>query len=276
MRTRPHHAGLTTLTSAERERLEPLAAAIHRARRPGPARLEVVAGDPAFTRTARVGLLAGTFNPLTLAHTALAEAAAAAGCDRVVLAMAPTSIGKEQVERAHPLDRLDWVAAWARAKPWTVAAVSSHPLLVDMAEAAGVRGAQVALIVGTDKAAQLVDPVYYDDPEAALERLRRACSLLVATRDGHPEPHLPFPSAPLPTPAWVPARSSTQTRAEAAARGTLSGHVPAELVAAIEVSRAYAPDPQAYAARAAALERLLQDDAGGSSEGGSGLSRQGG
>jgi hypothetical protein len=180
-----------------------------------------------------------------------------------VLAMAPTSIGKERVERAHLLDRLDWAATWARTRPWAVAAVSSHPLLVDMAEAAGARGAQVALIVGTDKAAQLVDPVYYDDPETALERLRRACSLLVATRAGHPEPRLPFPSAPLPTPAWVPSRSSTQAREEAAARGDLAGHVPAELVAAIEASRAYDPDPRAYAARAAALEQLLRREGPG-------------
>lgn len=276
--TSGHETVESVLPDAEVRRLEPLAAAIRAARQPGPPRLHVVAGDLDLGTCAlgtgaaggsgpvpRIGLLAGTFNPLTVAHTALAEAAAAAtaGCDRVILAMAPTSIGKEGLERAHPLDRLDWVATWARGRPWAVAAVASHPLLVDMAEAAGRGGARVALIVGADKAAQLVDPVYYDDPEVALERLARAASLLVAERAGHPAPALPFPSVPLPTPDWVRARSSTQARGAAAAGRGLAGHVPDDVRDAVERSRAFDADEGAYAVRATALTRLLEGGCGG-------------
>ncbi|HEX3201898.1 MAG TPA: hypothetical protein VHW42_08190, partial [Actinomycetes bacterium] len=60
-----------TLSGRERRRLAPLAAALARARHGGgPPRLEPVAGRLPAVATA--GLLAGTFNPFTRAHAALA------------------------------------------------------------------------------------------------------------------------------------------------------------------------------------------------------------
>ena len=163
--------GQATLTARERRRLAPLAAALARARDPGgPPRLEPVGGP--IPRAAPAGLLAGTFNPFTRAHAALAVAGHRAGCRLVVLAMAPVSLAKEGLERAHPVDRLDWAAAWARRHPWAVVAAASHPLLVDMAEALGAAtGGEVALLLGADKAAQLAEPHWYDDPAAAMDRL---------------------------------------------------------------------------------------------------------
>ncbi len=249
------------MDEAERQRLAPLAAALARARagRDGPARVELVAGD--LDAPGRAGLLAGTFNPLTLAHVALAEAGVAAGCGRVVLVMAPASLAKETVERAHPLDRLDWAVAWAAGRPWAAVAVSTAPLLVDMAEALGRAlpgGGGVALLVGADKAAQLVDPRWYDDHPAAMARLGRAASALVAIRSGHEVPELPLEVAPLPTPGWVPSRSATQARAVAAAGGDLSGLVPGPVAAAVAGTGAYDEDPARYLTRAAALERLVE------------------
>ena len=245
-----------TLTAAERRRLAPLAAALARARDAagGPPRLEPVAGSLPGTATA--GLLAGTFNPFTRAHAALAVAGHRAGCELVVLAMAPVSLAKEGLERAHPLDRLDWVAAWARRHRWAAVAAASSPLLVDMAEALGrATGGRVALLLGADKAAQLVEPRWYDDPAAALGRLERAATLLVAERAGHPTPGLPLPAAPLPTPGWVPERSATQAR-EAAAGGLPLGELlPAAVAAGVERTGAYAPG-DAYLARTRALEAL--------------------
>jgi nicotinic acid mononucleotide adenylyltransferase len=246
----------TTLSAGERRRLAPVAAALARARDAagGPPRLEPVDGP--LPRVASAGLLAGTFNPFTRAHAALAVAGHRAGCQLVVLAMAPVSLAKEGLERAHPVDRLDWAAAWARRHPWAVVAAASHPLLVDMAEALGrATGGQVALLLGSDKAAQLVEPRWYDDPAAALGRLGRAASLLVAERAGHPAPDLPVRVAPLPTPAWVPERSATQAR-EAAARGRpLDDLLPAAVARGVERTRAYAPGDD-YLARIRELEAL--------------------
>jgi nicotinic acid mononucleotide adenylyltransferase len=244
------------LSTAERRRLGPLAAALGRARAAagGPPRLEPVAGP--LPRVARAGLLAGTFNPFTRAHAALAVAGHRAGCEVVVLAMAPVSLAKEGLERAHPVDRLDWVAAWARRHPWAVVAVASHPLLVDMAEALGeATGGQVALLVGADKAAQLAEPRWYDDPAAALGRLDRAASLLVAERAGHPAPDLPLRAAPLPTPAWAPERSATQARAAAASGEPLGDLLPAVVARRVERTGAYAPSSD-YPVRIRALKAL--------------------
>jgi nicotinic acid mononucleotide adenylyltransferase len=223
---------------------------------PGPPRLEVVSGT--LPEGARPALLAGSFNPITRAHAAVALAGHRSGRDRVVLAMAPVSLDKEGVERAHPVDRLDWVRTWARRHPWAVVAVSSHPLLVDMAESLGRRaGGDVAMLVGTDKASQLVDPRYYDDLEAAIHRLGRAASLLVAERAGHPAAALPLRSARLATPGWTPGRSSTQAR-EAARRGEpLEALVPNAVARAIRRTGAYDEDACPYLERACELDRLV-------------------
>ena len=253
-----------TLGAWERRRLAPLAAALARAREPGgPPRLEPVGGRIGPVATA--GLLAGTFNPFTRAHAALAVAGHRAGCRLVVLAMAPVSLAKEGLERAHPLDRLDWAAAWARRHPWAMVAAASHPLLVDMAEALGrATGGEVALLLGTDKAAQLVEPRWYEDPSAALDRLDRAATLLVAERTGHPAPDLPLRTAPLPTATWVPERSATQAR-EAAARGLpLDGLLPAAVARGVERTGAYAPG-DAYEVRIRELEALTTSGAIGTS-----------
>lgn len=264
--------GPSTLSKAERRRLAPLAAALARARQAaaGAPRLEPVVGTLApgrgrggEDRRPLVGLLAGTFNPLTRAHAALAVAGRRAGCDPVVLAMAPVSLAKEGVERAHPLDRLDWVCRWARRHPWATVALASHPLLVDQAEALReAAGAPVALLLGSDKAAQLAEPHWYEDLDAALARLAQTASLLVAERAGHPRAAiaaLPLPVTPLRLPSWVPERSSTEARAAAAAGRPLDGLVPAVIKSAIVRSRAYDPDPTAYHARAAMLDALLAE-----------------
>jgi nicotinic acid mononucleotide adenylyltransferase len=243
------------LTARERQRLVPMAAALARARDAGgPPRLEPVTAP--IPRGERAGLLAGTFNPFTRAHAALAVAGRRAGCGLVVLAMAPVSLAKEGLERAHPVDRLDWVAAWARRHPWAVVAAASHPLLVDMAEALGrATGGRVALLLGADKAAQLVEARWYDDPAAAMERLDRAATLLVAERAGHPAPSTPLRASALPTPAWVAERSATQAR-EAAARGLpLDDLLPAVVARQVERTGAYTPGDD-YQVRIRELDAL--------------------
>ncbi|HZC98705.1 MAG TPA: hypothetical protein VFA46_00440 [Actinomycetes bacterium] len=249
----------SVLSAAERRRLAPLASALARMAVTAALRLELVAGT--LPHGARVGLLAGTFNPLTRAHAALAVAGHRAGCERVVLAMAPASLDKERLERAHPVDRLDWVRTWARRHSWAAVAVCSRPLLVDMAEALGrLTSGQVVLLLGADKAEQLVEPRYYEDLEAALARLSSAASLLVADRAGHPPARLPLEATRLSTPAWVPGRSSTEVR-EAARRGEpVDKLVPAAVARAIARTRAYDDDPRPYLFRAHELEALAVPD----------------
>jgi nicotinic acid mononucleotide adenylyltransferase len=125
-----------------------------------------------------------------------------------------------------------------------------------MAEALGrATGGEVALLVGTDKAAQLVEPHWYEDPAAAIGRLDWAATLLVADRAGHPVPDLPLRATPLPTPAWVPERSATQARAAAARGQPLGDLLPAAVARGVERTGAYDPG-DAYLVRIRALETL--------------------
>jgi nicotinic acid mononucleotide adenylyltransferase len=142
-------------------------------------------------------------------------------------------------------------------------AAASHPLLVDMAEALGrATGARVALLLGADKAAQLAEPRWYDDPAAAMARLDRAATLLVAERAGHRPPELPLRAAALPTAAWVPERSATQARAAAARRSPLGGLVPAVVAERVERTGAYAPG-DSYLGRIRELDALVTPGSNG-------------
>jgi nicotinic acid mononucleotide adenylyltransferase len=137
-----------------------------------------------------------------------------------------------------------------------VVAAASSPLLVDMAEALGrATGGQVALLLGADKAAQLVEPHWYEDPAAAVDRLARSATLLVAERAGHPVPDLPARAAPLATAAWVPERSATQARAAAARGRPLDDLLPAAVARGVERTGAYAPG-DGYLVRIRELDAL--------------------
>jgi hypothetical protein len=132
----------------------------------------------------RVGAYPGSFNPPTVAHLTIAEAAfEQCGIDRVDLIVSKVALGKEQdhdlVAIEHRVDALQRVAA---TRDWLSVVVTDAQLLVDIAE-----GYEL-LVVGADKWAQLLDPGWYGshrERDAALARLPR---LAVAPRPPHPLP----------------------------------------------------------------------------------------
>jgi phosphopantetheine adenylyltransferase len=125
----------------------------------------------------RVGAFPGTFNPPTVAHLAIAEAAYAQhDLDRVDLIVSRQPIDKEHVAVPTLDDRLTVLEDVARRRPWLAVVVSEHRLLVDLAAGYDV------LIVGADKFRQLHDVRYYADEAARDEALRRLPPLAVAPR----------------------------------------------------------------------------------------------
>jgi nicotinic acid mononucleotide adenylyltransferase len=146
----------------------------------------VVAPDPGPVMSA--ALLSGSFDPLTVAHAALAERAAGLA-EAVVLVYAADTLPKEGAA-APPLlpvaERLDVVRRFCRGRRGHALGLSSHGLLADQAQAAGERfpGAELFLVVGSDKVLQLFDPRWYDDRDAVLERLFARAGLLYADRAG--------------------------------------------------------------------------------------------
>lgn len=153
-----------------------------------PTMIPVAAKAPDASR--RLGLLAGSFNPVTLAHVQLAQRALQSGrCDAVWFLMSVRTVDKEAVTGASLEDRL---AVLLRVvddvDPARFGvAVCNRGLYVEQAAASAQllpRPADVVMIVGFDKIVQIFDPRYYEDRDIALTRLFDLASFLVAGRAG--------------------------------------------------------------------------------------------
>jgi nicotinic acid mononucleotide adenylyltransferase len=144
-------------------------------------------GRTRLRRARRIGVFTGSFNPLTTAHVALADAARTqARLDVLVWAIAAITVDKERVTRAALADRLAQLVTFARQSDDAVV-LFNRGLYVDQARALRAlapRGAALTILVGFDKIVQIFDAHYYADREAALCALFAAADLLVAPRAG--------------------------------------------------------------------------------------------
>jgi hypothetical protein len=147
-----------------------------------------------------IGAYPGTFDPPTIAHLAIAEAATRqCGLDRLDLVVNAMPIGKVGAQGVD--ERIALLEAVAASRPWLAVARTEHRLLADIAAGYDV------LVLGADKWAQVVDPGYYAsiaDRDAAVARLPR---LAVAPRDG-----LPLPDGCIVLDVDLPHVSSTAAR----------------------------------------------------------------
>jgi nicotinic acid mononucleotide adenylyltransferase len=147
--------------------------ALDRARLPGRPRLEVLGGVPPVDT---VGLVPGSFDPMTVAHAALADGLDA---ELTIFVYSPRTLPKEPAAGGveppflEERDRVASLLAYCAARPPVGVALASHGRLVDQAEAAAAAfpGASLVFGVGSDKVAQILHPRWYGDPEADLGRL---------------------------------------------------------------------------------------------------------
>lgn len=156
--------------------------------------------------TSRTGVYPGSFNPPTVAHLAIAEAARDHhALDRVELAVSVSALAKEDVVHPRFEDRIAVIRASVTDQPWLEVRVTEAQLLVDIAAGHDL------VIMGADKWVQIQDPVWYGgDPEARDEALARLPPVAVVTRGDLPVPA----DVVLPVdPALVEAVSSTKARA---------------------------------------------------------------
>lgn len=167
---------------------------IRRMSAPGPPRLELLAGGRrSVSGPELVGLLPGSFDPLTTGHAGLAEALHRAGAGLVLLVYAVRTLPKERPgppPLLPPERRLAALAAYCRGRRHLAPAAASHGLYADQAEAAAslFPGARILLGMGADKVRQLLDPRWYEDRDAALERLFRVADVAYAPRGGEDPP----------------------------------------------------------------------------------------
>jgi hypothetical protein len=131
----------------------------------------------------RIGAYPGTFNPPTVAHVAIAEAAwRQGGLDRIDLVVSRQPLGKDTV---HPTldDRVTVLETIASTRPWLGVRITDDQLIADVA--AGYD----AVVVGSDKWLQIIDPDWYGGSvEARDQAVVSLPRLLLAVRPPH---HLP-------------------------------------------------------------------------------------
>jgi hypothetical protein len=166
----------------------------------------------------RLAAYPGTFDPLTIAHLAIAEAALRqCRLDAIDLIVNEQPLAKSNVRSLAA--RVEMLEAVAATRPWLRVVVTERLHLADIAESYDV------LVLGADKWAQVLDPAFYgSEPErdAAVARLPQ---LAVAPRDGLATPD---GCVVLDVDETLAAVSST------AARGGMLGIVPPEVRALLE------------------------------------------
>ena len=226
------------------------------------ARALPISGQDALAKARRVGLLPGSFNPLTSAHIALAEAArGAANLDAVAWSIAARTVDKEHVTRATVPDRLAQLAAYVLLERTDAVVLLNRGLYVEQVRALRTlaRGTtELAIVVGIDKVVQILDPRYYADRNMALDDLFSHATLLVAPRQNDEraslEELLSRPEnvryAPYITYVNVPSRYRTQSSTEAR-HVLMSANTGIEGVAEPEAAAPLIP-PEGYA-----LARLM-------------------
>ncbi len=210
---------------------------------------------PIMSPPRTLGVLAGSFNPLTRGHMALVEAARRAGVDAILLLLPLRAVDKEAVTRASAVDRALMLTEWAAHHPGTGVALVNRGLYVEQAAllAALFPDSRIVFIAGHDKIAQIFDPRYYADRDAALRELFARASFRVAPRAGQGDGALrallaraentPFAAsvAPLAVDADVDALSSTTVRERARADEPWEALVPDDVAHFIQEAAPYSP-----------------------------------
>jgi nicotinamide-nucleotide adenylyltransferase len=150
----------------------------------------VVEPDP-HGKPESIGLLSGSFDPMTVAHAALAEA----GSTRVGLMLLVYSVrtlpkeGNSPPSLLEERHRLQVLERYCRRRSRMAVGLCSHGLLADQVEAARTRfpGSALWLVMGSDKVLQLLDPRWYRHRDVALTRLFAEAGVMYAARTGEDE-----------------------------------------------------------------------------------------
>ena len=130
------------------------------------------------------GVYPGTFDPLTIAHLAVADAAIdQLGLTRLDLAISRRALGKEHLDDDTVDRRVAEISATIGHRPHLAVVVVDARLLADIA-----RGYD-AVVMGADKWAQVIDPAWYDgDADARDAAVAALPRVAVAPRRGWTTP----------------------------------------------------------------------------------------
>ncbi len=124
-----------------------------------------------------IGCYPGSFNPPTIAHLAVAEAAVKAGrLDRLDLVVSRVALGKEDLPESTLTARIAALEAVAATRPWLGVVLTDARLITDIARRYD------AVVMGADKWRQVNDPAWYADKAARDAAVASLPLALVAPR----------------------------------------------------------------------------------------------
>ncbi len=131
-----------------------------------------------------IGVYPGTFDPLTVAHLAVADAAYAhLGLHRLDLAISRAALGKTHLDTSSIDGRVEAIVAATADRPWLAVVIVDSQLIVDVSHGYDV------VVMGADKWAQILDPQWYGgDAVARDDAVARLPRVAVAPRVGHDVP----------------------------------------------------------------------------------------
>jgi nicotinic acid mononucleotide adenylyltransferase len=185
---------LTLRNLRDPERMRQIQATIANLDATAAPQVALIAGGERLANARHIGVLAGSFNPPTLAHLALAASATqTARLDALLWTISQVTVDKEQVTRAPLAERLAVLAALVASRPHDAVAVLNRGLYAAQAEALHATFPtlqRLSFIIGYDKIVQIVDPRYYPNPIAALDELFALAEVWVAPRAGEGEADL--------------------------------------------------------------------------------------
>ncbi|ETX09079.1 nicotinate-nicotinamide nucleotide adenylyltransferase [Candidatus Entotheonella palauensis] len=134
----------------------------------------------------RLGVLGGAYNPITLAHLAIADAAVAEMHLHEVLFCLPQVPPHKTIFGASLEQRLDMMQLAVQDRPYATVGMCSHGLFLDIERALRplyTPETEVFFITGRD-AAERILTWEYDDTERALSEMFSAFQFIVCDREG--------------------------------------------------------------------------------------------
>ncbi len=136
----------------------------------------------------RLGIFSGSFNPITVAHTKMIDAAQKEyNLDEILLILARANVDKD-VFGLSLAERLFTLKLYAENRQDFSVAACSHGKFIEKIEAltpAYPHGTHFSFIVGYDTFIRLFDPKYYTDLHSALEALFSQCHFIVGNRQDY-------------------------------------------------------------------------------------------
>lgn len=131
----------------------------------------------------RAVVLLGAFDPPTLAHVAVLDAASRSESVPAAVCMTKVILARSPDELLSIEQRLEIIDVVAGARSYGLA-LANRGTYVDVHRAMRATGIEATFVIGSDKVGQLADPSFYSDGRRGVDATFAEVDFLVVPRDG--------------------------------------------------------------------------------------------